>query len=553
LNGGTVLLSSLGNISNTGGTFAIGGSGTLDIGGGTLTIGSGTPFQTIDASGGELRNGTVVYQSGSTTLGNLNHITWEGPMNLGGDYVLVGIRNGFTILGLDGVSPGVINLTGITGQVFFADAETLSGLTLNLTPANPAALAIDHVWGTNTTFDATTTINVAVGAGNTAGFDTVLAPGFGALSVFGALNNTSGDVMVNGALFHNGGVIDAAAAGTFTVGASTFFNSGTVFVASGEQFSVTSSIVSNSGLLSTDGTILFQNAVTNAGSLGFSGSQGLIILDQPSGFNASISGWVPGDEIELAPGATYTFDPSSTDGNLVIDSNGSKAATFAVGAGYTLSEFAILQGSGDNPSFVVQCFAKGTRIQTEHAEVAVEDLRIGDRVKVLTGPCPREIVWIGHRRVNCADHPAPERVWPVRVAADAFGTGRPHRDLWLSPDHAVHVLDVLIPIKYLINGRSIAQVAVDEVEYYHLELPSHDVLLAEGLAVESWLDSGARSDFVNAGATGALYPDFAARVWEYEGCMPLIISGDKLEVARRWTKTFEQIPRQDHDAMAAAA
>jgi hypothetical protein len=175
LDGGTVLLSSLGNISNAGGTLAIGGA--LDIEGGTLTIGNGTAFQNIDNRGGELRNGTVVYQSGSPTLENLNHITWEGPMNLDGDYVSVAIRNGFTILGSDGVSPGVINFTGITGQMLFADTETLSALTLNLTPANPAAIAIADIWGTNTTFDATTTINVAMDPGNAAGFDTVTQPG----------------------------------------------------------------------------------------------------------------------------------------------------------------------------------------------------------------------------------------------------------------------------------------------------------------------------------------------------------------------------------------
>jgi hypothetical protein len=139
------------------------------------------------------------------------------------------------------------------------------------------------------------------------------------------------------------------------------------------------------------------------------------------------------------------------------------------------------------------------------------------------------------------------------VAAGAFGTGRPHRDLWLSPDHAVHVLGVLIPIKYLINGGSIARVAVDEVEYYHLALPGHDVLLAEGLAVESWLDSGGRANFANAGPAVALHPDFAARVWEYEGCLPLIISGSKLEAARRWIETFDQTRRPDHDATAATA
>jgi len=47
--------------------------------------------------------------------------------------------------------------------------------------------------------------------------------------------------------------------------------------------------------------------------------------------------------------------------------------------------------------------------------------------------------------VDCALHPQPKKVWPVRVSAEALGPGRPHVDLFLSPDHAVYVNEVLIP------------------------------------------------------------------------------------------------------------
>ena len=102
----------------------------------------------------------------------------------------------------------------------------------------------------------------------------------------------------------------------------------------------------------------------------------------------------------------------------------------------------------------------------------------------------------------------------MRVRAGAFDDAQPSRDLWLSPDHAVHVDGVLIPIKHLLNGTSIAQVAVDEVIYYHVELPHHDVLLAEGLPAESYLDTGDRRSFDNSaqairgGEVIRLHPDF---------------------------------------------
>jgi collagen type I/II/III/V/XI/XXIV/XXVII alpha len=122
----------------------------------------------------------------------------------------------------------------------------------------------------------------------------------------------------------------------------------------------------------------------------------------------------------------------------------------------------------------------------------------------------------------------------VRVARHAFGADRPRTDLLLSPDHAVLVEAVLIPIKCLINGRSIAQVSVDAVTYYHVELPEHDVLWADGLPAESYLDSGDRSNFGNGGEVMRLFPDFAgsALVWEARGYAPLVVCGPEFEAAR---------------------
>ena len=88
------------------------------------------------------------------------------------------------------------------------------------------------------------------------------------------------------------------------------------------------------------------------------------------------------------------------------------------------------------------------------------------------------IVWIGRRATNCEGHPKPETVWPVRIQAGAFGENVPVRDLYLSPDHAVFLNGVLVPVKLLINGTSIAQVKQANVTYFHVKLPRHAVILA---------------------------------------------------------------------------
>ncbi len=140
------------------------------------------------------------------------------------------------------------------------------------------------------------------------------------------------------------------------------------------------------------------------------------------------------------------------------------------------------------------CYLRGTRIATPAGECAIESLEVGDLVLTRRAES-LPIAWIGHRRLDCRRHPKSREVWPVRVHVGAFSDGVPHRDLWLSPDHAMLADGVLIPIRYLMNGCTIVQEAADEVTYYHVELASHDVLLAEGFPCESYLDTGNRSAF----------------------------------------------------------
>ena len=87
-------------------------------------------------------------------------------------------------------------------------------------------------------------------------------------------------------------------------------------------------------------------------------------------------------------------------------------------------------------------------------------------------------------------------------------------------------------MKYLIDDIAIVQVAVDEVTYYHVELQRHDVMLAEGLPCESYLDSGNRSNFISDGPSVALHPDFASRAWEAGACAPIRITGPEVEAVR---------------------
>jgi hypothetical protein len=92
---------------------------------------------------------------------------------------------------------------------------------------------------------------------------------------------------------------------------------------------------------------------------------------------------------------------------------------------------------------------------------------------------------------------------------------------------------VLIPVRLLVNGGSIRQELADRISYYQIELARHDVLFANGLPAESYLETGGRARFANAGSVVTLHPDFSAREPETRGCAPVVQAGPVLDRVRR--------------------
>ncbi len=173
------------------------------------------------------------------------------------------------------------------------------------------------------------------------------------------------------------------------------------------------------------------------------------------------------------------------------------------GAQTTVNGVAIDPDTAENTTFGqwTLCLASGTLIRTTRGDVAVEDLAVGDLAVTASG-AHRPIRWLGHRTMDCRNHPSPHEAMPVRIAAHSFGDNRPARDLRVSPGHSLclDVLgEVLIPASALVNGSTITQETVDSVTYWHVELDGHDILLADNMPAESYLDMGNRSFFAEAG------------------------------------------------------
>ena len=206
--------------------------------------------------------------------------------------------------------------------------------------------------------------------------------------------------------------------------------------------------------------------------------------------------------------------------------------------------------SNDLTSTVV-CFASGTLIRTPHGDVPVEALQVGDHV-LTTSEARRPIRWLGHRRFPRAFGGASSRKHEVvRIAAHAFGPDRPSQDLVVSPGHSICVDligEVLIPAMTLVNGATVVRALLDEVTLWHVELDSHDVLIANNLPAESYLAMGNRGFFEEAGATLESFEEGATKTYA-DFCRPVAVDGPIAAFVRTrltdrarslgWTRSYD--------------
>ena len=212
------------------------------------------------------------------------------------------------------------------------------------------------------------------------------------------------------------------------------------------------------------------------------------------------------------------------------------AGTGVAGEFFSSAANAVTANSADGASIMTvdaaaACYAAGTRIATPTGEMPIEQLAPGGRVRTLSGAA-REIIWLGWRSIDCARHPEPHMVWPVRIRANALAEGVPARDLLVSPEHSLLIDGVLMPARVLVNGANVVQDRVDRITWWHIELASHDVILAENTPAETYADTGNRAAFENAGPCVQLHPDFGRAMHEAQACAPFADTGASVARAR---------------------
>ena len=273
------------------------------------------------------------------------------------------------------------------------------------------------------------------------------------------------------------------------------------------------------------------------------GSNDKVILDgvSTSVFDAAkgqFTNFQVGDVINLSnislTGAVIAGYSAS---HLIITSNGVTAADLFLPGFSSISDFS-LRADSISGIDLVTCFVEGTRIRTPSGEIAIEALREGDLVTI-RDPQTAEyrslpISWIGRRRINLRRHRQPNLASPIRIRRNACADCIPQRDLLVSPDHAIFLNDVLVPARLLVNGATITQETdLRAVQYFHIELDRHAILMAEGLPVESYLDTGNRALFENSGLPTILHPDFTPDAthlsWSQDACAELAVEPSQIE------------------------
>ena len=136
----------------------------------------------------------------------------------------------------------------------------------------------------------------------------------------------------------------------------------------------------------------------------------------------------------------------------------------------------------------VSCFAAGTLITTPDGTCPVEALAPGSLITAVDGR-PLRVMWVGRKTLFTRFAPS-DRLRPVRFAAGALGEGLPRYDLTVTADHAMLVDGVLCEASALVNGSTIARVALEELgnsyTVYHIETDAHEVILANGAPSETW-------------------------------------------------------------------
>ncbi|UMM09435.1 Hint domain-containing protein [Gluconobacter frateurii] len=371
--------------------------------------------------------------------------------------------------------------------------------------------------------------NVTIMGASLRSGDPMMIPGFNTL--FSATQIVSSGGILHTATLGSSGtlILNGGSADHITVG------TGTVLQKTGTLSDV---LVNQGGVLSVSADQNAENVVT---------SGGVIILDR----NANLTGTFQEMYQTTISLTDLGNNPSAVSGVIVKDNTTAGSVLEVVSSGAIMNRISVKDGfsspyyfksapSGQGIDLMIgtPCYCPGTLIATPDGERPVEKLMIGDNVLTATGET-RPIRWIGRRSYDPMFAYGNRDILPIVFQKGSLGNQLPRRDLTVSPLHAMFVDGYLIPALHLVNGLSIIQIEKpSHISYIHIELETHDILLAEGAPSESFLDDSSRGMFHNAHEYSELYPDAPGVPVQY--CAPRLEDGEELARIHQRLKDYAQ-------------
>jgi hypothetical protein len=454
---------------------------------------------------------------------------------------------------ISNASAGLIEATGASNPGTYYAAISITTGAVTIVNAGTISSGVGIV------------VDTAASASQTV-IDTGTIAGTGGTAIaFGSGNDLlrfdpSAKVAIQGTVDGGGGTntllfTSAASSGTLTGQGAVFTNFSQGSVATGAQWTVAGDVTlgtgvtlstlgtltvagtlssGNDGIRLVGGTIIDSGTIAGTAPIAFGTGVNLLTVGTSA---AAITGTIAGftgihDTIDLkglsdsGNNATTSFNTLT---NVLTVTGSSGSVQLHLGSGsYTGNAWAATNDGSNGTLITPICFLPGTAIATPDGEKPIERLAVGDLILTASGQV-RPIVWIGTGRV-LATRGQRGVATPVIVRKDALAPNVPNRDLHVTKAHAVYIDDVLIPVEFLVNHRTIVwDDRAQEVELYHVELATHDILIANGAPAESYREDN-RWMFRNA-RTGAGLPP-------HEPFAPVLTGGPIVDAA--WQRLLDR-------------
>lgn len=238
---------------------------------------------------------------------------------------------------------------------------------------------------------------------------------------------------------------------------------------------------------------------------GGSGNDTFVLVSEPGALDSIYDFKIGHDLLDVSQLTNLAGNPVNFNDVVVTSTNGGASSFLTFPDGTRIRVYGVPPADLDTDAKLkaigIPCLTRGTLVSAPNGKVAVEALRSGDKILSRcdrTGNLvPTEIKRIYSRRLTKEELVSNPKLYPVKISKGSLGIGLPERDLWVSRQHRMLTksrvaermfgrFDVLVSaIKLSGLTNIVVDTTVNEVEYFHILLGQHAIIMAENAPTES--------------------------------------------------------------------